>query len=249
VRYCCHGPCWTEETSDQFDDDHLVLDDDGSCKGPPPDCRRIVIRLRYGIKGRSRPLFPRGAAASRIPRSKGLRSPPVLQPPTGLRGQRLSWKGRVKSVGAPRWRDTLWRAAEPARTRCKDNSPGSRSGDGPLSVRGCPSTVKGASRLLRKWPTATLERRSLCTPSGQKPRARQQPARTGRGPSPARCTSHPIGEQCRARCVPDQTVIPGISRSLRGKPPSELTCGYEAYNSGAHVLLSSRSHGMASSGQ
>ena len=32
-----------------------------------------------------------------------------------------------------------------------------------------------------------LERRSLCTPSGQKPRARQEPARTGRGPSPARC--------------------------------------------------------------
>jgi hypothetical protein len=25
----------------------------GSCKGPPPDCRRIVIRLRYGIKARS----------------------------------------------------------------------------------------------------------------------------------------------------------------------------------------------------
>jgi hypothetical protein len=25
----------------------------GSCKGPPPDCRQIVIRLRYGIKARS----------------------------------------------------------------------------------------------------------------------------------------------------------------------------------------------------
>ena len=52
VRYC-HGHCWTEETSDRFDDDHLVPDDRGSCKGPPPDCRRIVIRLRNGIKGRS----------------------------------------------------------------------------------------------------------------------------------------------------------------------------------------------------
>jgi hypothetical protein len=49
-------------------------------------------------------------------------------------------------------------------------------------------------------------------------------------------------EQCRARCVPDQTVIPGIPRSLRDKPPSELTCGYEAYDSGAYVLPSSRSH-------
>ena len=35
------------------EDDRLVSDDRGSCKGPPPDCRRIVIRLRYGIKGRS----------------------------------------------------------------------------------------------------------------------------------------------------------------------------------------------------
>ena len=41
----------TEETSDRFDDDRLVPDDRGNCKGPPPDCRRIVIRLRYGIKG------------------------------------------------------------------------------------------------------------------------------------------------------------------------------------------------------
>jgi hypothetical protein len=52
VRYC-HGRCWIEETSDRFDDDHLVPDDRGSCKGPLLDCRRIVIRLRYGIKGRS----------------------------------------------------------------------------------------------------------------------------------------------------------------------------------------------------
>jgi hypothetical protein len=37
------------------DGDHLVPDDRGSCKGPPPDCRRIVIRLRSGIKGRCWP--------------------------------------------------------------------------------------------------------------------------------------------------------------------------------------------------
>src|SRR6185437_7729129 len=45
----------------------------------------------------------------------------------------------------------------------------------------------------------------------------------------------------RARCVPDRTVIPGTSRTLRDKPPPELTCGYEACGSCAHVLLSSRS--------
>jgi len=32
-------------------DDHLAADDHGNCKGPPPDCRRIMTRLRYGIKG------------------------------------------------------------------------------------------------------------------------------------------------------------------------------------------------------
>jgi len=39
------------------------------------------------------------------PAPRGLQSPPVLQPPTGLRGQRPSWEDRVKSVGAPRWRE------------------------------------------------------------------------------------------------------------------------------------------------
>ena len=42
----------TEETSYRLDDDPLVPDDRGSCKRPPPGCRRMVIRLRYGIKGR-----------------------------------------------------------------------------------------------------------------------------------------------------------------------------------------------------
>ena len=44
---------FTDGTSDRFGNDHLAPDDRGSCKGPPPDCRRIVIRLRSGIKGRS----------------------------------------------------------------------------------------------------------------------------------------------------------------------------------------------------
>ena len=74
--------------------------------------------------------------------------------------------------------------------------PGSR--DGPLSVRGCPSTVKGHPKILSKplrrkhLRDPPLERRSLYAPSGQIPRVRQQPARTGRGPSPASC------EQSRA---------------------------------------------------
>ena len=34
VRYC-HGRCWTEETSDRFDDDNLVADD---CSRAAPKC-------------------------------------------------------------------------------------------------------------------------------------------------------------------------------------------------------------------
>jgi hypothetical protein len=41
-----------EEISERFDDAHPVSDDRGKCKGPPPDCRQIVIRLRYGVKDR-----------------------------------------------------------------------------------------------------------------------------------------------------------------------------------------------------
>ena len=81
---------------------------------------------------------------------------------------------------------TPWSTTTRVARRCRAVV-GPGSGDGPLSVRGCSSTVKDASRFLRKWPPATLERRSLCTPSGQKPRARREPARTGRRPSPASC--------------------------------------------------------------
>jgi hypothetical protein len=38
------------------------------------------------------------------------------------------------------------------------------SGDGPLSVRRHPSTVNGASRFLRKWPSATIDRGASVPP-------------------------------------------------------------------------------------
>ncbi len=55
VRYC-HGRCWTEKTSDRFDDDHLVPDDRGTCKGPPrlpPDCDTPPVRHQG-------PIWPQG---------------------------------------------------------------------------------------------------------------------------------------------------------------------------------------------
>jgi hypothetical protein len=60
------------------------------------------------------------------------------------------------------------------------------SGGAPPPSRG---TRRSFLKLLRRkhLRDPPLERRSLCTPSSQKPRARHEPARTGRGPSPAMC--------------------------------------------------------------
>ena len=59
------------------------------------------------------------------------------------------------------------------------------SGGAPPPSRAPEDPFKPLRRKHLSGPA--LERRSLCTPSGQRPRARRKPARTGRGPSPARC--------------------------------------------------------------
>jgi hypothetical protein len=74
---------------------------------------------------------------------------------------------------------------------------GLRSGDGPLSVRVRPSSLKrdcGRKDNEHRWNVpgertreVTLDPGDLCGHSGQKTRARPEPARTGRGPSPASC--------------------------------------------------------------
>jgi hypothetical protein len=74
---------------------------------------------------------------------------------------------------------------------------GLRSGDGPLSVRARPSGLKrncdrrttstGGMCPVDVHAKSRLTPECLCGHSGQRPRARPEPARTGRGPSPARC--------------------------------------------------------------
>ena len=96
------------------------------------------------------------------------------------------------------------------------------SGDGPLSVRGCPSTVKGHLKILSKplrrkhLQDPPLERRSLCTPSGQKPRAR--PSLPGPGAGHPLHGAAPNDLKRRAINVQLARATSGQSRPLRVIP-------------------------------
>ena len=95
-----------------------------------------------------------------------------------------------------------------------DSGPGmarSVSGGAPPPSRAPEDRFKTAPQKASSGPT--LERRSLCTPSGQRPRARQQPARTGRGPSPASCGQSREKDR-RVISVQLDRVMGGQSRAL-----------------------------------
>jgi hypothetical protein len=99
------------------------------------------------------------------------------------------------------------------------------SGGAPPPSRAPEDPFKTASQKASSGPT--LERRSLCTPSGQKPRARPQPARTGRGPSPAHC-GRSRGYQPSCAPADDVPVACPIGRSTPGthghSRTARLTC-------------------------
>jgi hypothetical protein len=108
-----------------------------------------------------------------------------------------------------------------------------------LVCGGAPPPSRGTRRsflkpLRRKHlRDPPLERRSLCTPSGQRIRARREPARTGRGPSPARCGSvtTETSRTCplRARSAGQRrgpTVTPGQpDMPIHLRIPRSLECG------------------------
>jgi hypothetical protein len=89
-----------------------------------------------------------------------------------------------------------------------------RSEDGPLSVRVRPSSLKrdcprrttstGGKVPGKRTREVALDPGDLCRHSGQRPRAKPKPARTGRGPSPARCRRQLGGrtrkDKRRVRC-------------------------------------------------
>ncbi len=64
--------------------------DRGNCKGPPPDCRRIVIRLQYGIKGRC---FRGQRAQGKVPGQRTRESALDTSPPAN-RAAAVSPMGR-----------------------------------------------------------------------------------------------------------------------------------------------------------
>jgi hypothetical protein len=112
---------------------------------------------------------------------------------------------------------TIGRRAEDAKVLT-----GLRSGDGPLSVRARPSSIKrdcdrratstGETCLAHLHAKSRLILGCLCGHSGQKTRARREPARTGRGPSPATC-----GPACYWTVCAELTATVTATAATNGK--------------------------------
>jgi hypothetical protein len=136
---------------------------------------------------------------------------------------------------------TPWSTTTRVARRCRAVvRPG--SGDGPLSVRGAPSPSRTLRVSFGNGLRPPLSVGALAPlPASNPGPGRACPDRTRAIPAEVQQSSSE--DRRRARCVPDRTVIPGTSRTLRDNPPPELTCGYDAYDSGAHVLQSNKSLG------
>jgi len=100
-----------------------------------------------------------------------------------------------------------------------------RAGDGPLSVRVRPSSLKRdcGQGNEHRWivpggRTRALDPGDLCGHSGQKTRARREPARTGRGPSPARC-----GSACYRTACAELTATVTATAATSGKRQRPVT--------------------------
>ena len=100
---------------------------------------------------------------------------------------------------------------------------GLRSGDGPLSVRVRPSSLKrdcarrttstGGKMPGQRTREVTLDPGDLCGHSGQKPRGRGEPARTDAGHPRHGCTPSP-GRLQREQAA----VVQGLTRRVRTVP-------------------------------
>jgi len=161
-----------------------------ACTAPAPRLHRAALPNYAVIRSRRRraaaPLARRQRPASGLgrPRPSARRASPHARQDCTAHSVRTpdvcgpAASGSIKPVdcGLPDWLPT--HSYVPRRT-----------GDGPLSVRGCPSTVKGTRRSFltasQKWSSGpTLERRSLCTP----PVRDQGPGRSLPGPD----AGHPL---------------------------------------------------------
>ena len=115
-----------------------------------------------------------------------------------------------------------------------------RSGDDPLSVRARPSSPKrncarrttstGGKLPVNVHAKSRLALECLCGHSGQKPRARREPARTGRGPSPAKARGGFQGQKVGLEHGP-HTARPTIAALFQGigwRPHRVDNCGVSA---------------------
>ena len=84
------------------------------------------------------------------------------------------------------------------------------SGNGPLSMRRYPSTVKGALRFLRKWPLATLDRGASIPPPG----GSQGPGRSLPGPDAGHSLQGSGGHEETATPLSTAHLGPGPARDI-----------------------------------
>jgi hypothetical protein len=116
----------------------------------------------------------------------------------------------------------------------------------PLHRQGHPKILsnRSAESIFGTHPNG---RRSLCTPSGHKPRARPEPARTGCGPSPVWCRRSRVPAATHDRSTPGTH---GHSRTARySSPPGQRQAHPPTFQAGDQASCTPRAppHGESRS--
>ena len=106
--------------------------------------------------------------------------------------------------------------------------------------RSCINHITAQQRPLARCPITTLDQGCLCGHSGQKPRARREPARTGRGPSPARC-----GSPCYRTACAELTATVTATAATNGKRQRPATAPYARTPRGDLALRPALADGRA----
>jgi hypothetical protein len=160
---------------------------------------RADVRRHWATSGDVGKVPPKSRSRVRV----ALGAPPLRGAGPGVSAA-LPWDARAAHAGPPEagthYRNGSIGDPGPSRVRrlVPRSAPGmarSVSGDVPPPLKGYPKILSDrfAESIFGTHPLSG----GACTPSGQRPRARREPARTGRGPSPANVQVD-MGESARS---------------------------------------------------